>query len=96
MGAFRMVIRELAQLTGRPQLITRGMIDTGRIKAGTTIGYRATRGNWVSCRVEAIEKQGRIVSEAGAGDQIGLILANGDNGGLAVGTVLSSEPEPGR
>ncbi len=82
---FRMTIQDVFFIRGR------GVVATGRVEYGQLhVGDEVQINGGPAVRVDGIEAFRKVIREATAGDNIGVLFSSLDRGALAAGDVISS------
>jgi translation elongation factor EF-Tu-like GTPase len=82
---FRMTIQDVFFIRGR------GVVATGRVEYGQLrVGDEVQINGGPTIRVDGIEAFRKMIHEATAGDNIGVLFSRLDKGALAAGDVITS------
>jgi elongation factor Tu len=88
-GPFRMAIADVFSITGRGTVVT-GTIETGRVSVGDRVGLRHGDGSRVEVVVTGVEAFQQVMTSAGPGDHVGVLLAEITRDEITPGAVLES------
>lgn len=91
---FSMKAESVFGITGRGTIVA-GMVQTGTIATGNTVYLTSVTGELLSCRVQVELNQEKYpgLKEAGAGMNVGLLLAGVENGKVAEGVMVYGSPK---
>lgn len=88
-GDFRMQIKDIMRLSGQGIIMT-GKIADGQISNGDSICVPLIGGGKAGRQVKGIEKLSKVVTSAGAGEHVGLLVGELTEDEVAKGEVLVS------
>ena len=88
-GPFRMAIEDVFSITGRGTVVT-GTIEMGRVSVGDRVGLRRGDGSRVEVVVTGVEAFQKVMTSAGPGDHVGVLLADITRDEVTPGTVLET------
>jgi elongation factor Tu len=89
-GPFSMTIEDVFAITGRGTVVT-GRIATGTIRTGMPVTVTRSAGS-IATTVTAIEQFRRSADQAGAGDNVGLLLDGVARHDVERGDVITETP----
>jgi translation elongation factor EF-Tu-like GTPase len=87
-GAFVMPVEDVFSITGRGTVAT-GRITAGTIKVGDQVMITRAGQQLLISRVTGVEAFRKRLTEASAGDNVGLLLEGVDKGQLLRGDLIS-------
>ncbi len=85
--SFRMTVEDVFSIRNRGTVVT-GKIESGTLKAGDEVYIQRSGATSSKTVVTAIEMFRKQLNEAGAGDNVGVLLRNIDKSGVQRGDVL--------
>jgi translation elongation factor EF-Tu-like GTPase len=86
-GAFRLTVEDVFTITGRGTVVT-GRVESGRIGVGQRIELVRDGAPVAATEVTGIEKFREVVTTAGAGENVGLLLRGLSRSDVQRGDVL--------
>jgi len=86
---FRMIVQDVFHITGRGVLVG-GKIEAGIVAAGSSVAIERDGRQVGTSEVIGIERFRKVVTEAEAGDEVGLLLKEPWRGDVVAGDVLRS------
>jgi elongation factor Tu len=89
-GPFSMTIEDVFAITGRGTVVT-GRIATGTVRTGMPVTVTRSAGP-ITTTVKAIEQFRRTADQAGAGDNVGLLLDGVARHDVERGDVITGTP----
>ena len=87
-GAFVMPVEDVFSITGRGTVVT-GRITAGTIKVGDQVVITRAGQQLLTSRVTGVEAFRKKLTEASAGENVGLLLEGVDKGQLLRGDLIS-------
>ena len=84
---FRMTITDVFSIKGRGTVVI-GQVESGTLKVGDEINLARSGGLALAVTVTGIEQVRKLLSEANAGDNVGVLLGGIDKKDVQKGDVL--------